>query len=144
MMEASLYKMEFEKIMNAARLAGCDLLAEGEHIRITNSGHLPASIKEMIKENKTLFLEFLNRDTQAKQAGFMIGISGEVYTRSLSKNSIVFIEQIGSNWEAWRETYQKNNQRAISVKGICNAATFEYVLLKTNSYFDYIERKSLY
>ncbi|MEW9110737.1 MAG: hypothetical protein AB2374_15410 [Cytobacillus gottheilii] len=144
MMEASLYKMEFEKIMNAARLAGCDLLAEGEYIRITNSGHLPSSIKEKIKEHKSLFLEFLNRDTQAKQVGFMIGISGEVYTRSLSKNSIVYIEQIGGNWEAWRETYQKNNQRAISVKVICNAATFEYVLLKANSYFDYIERKSLY
>lgn len=93
---------------------------------------------------KSKNLEFLNRDTQAKQVGFMIGISGEVYTRSLSKNSIVYIEQIESNWEAWRETYQKNNQKAISVKVICNAVTFEYVLLKINSYFDYIERKSLY
>lgn len=144
MMEASLYKMEFEKIMNVARLAGCDLFAEGEHIRITNSRYLPASIKEKIKENKPLFLEFLNRDTQAKQVGFMIGISGEVYTRSLSKNSIVYIERIGNNWEVWKETYQKNNPRAISVNVICNAATFEYVLLKAKSYFDYIERKLLY
>jgi hypothetical protein len=143
MMEASLYKMEFEKIMNAAMLAGCDLLAEGEHIRITNSRNLPASIKEKIKENKTLFLEFLNRDIQAKQAGFMIGISGEVYTRSLSKNSIVYIERIGSNWDAWRETYQKNKESPVSVKVICSGVTFDYVLLKAISYFDYIKRMSL-
>lgn len=118
MMVASLYKMEFEKIMNAASLAGCDLLAEGEHIRITNSKYLPASIKEKIKENKPLFLEFLNRDTQAKQVGFMIGISGEVYARSLSKSRIVYIERIG--------------------------ATFEYFLLKVKSYFDYFERKEMF
>lgn len=141
MMEASLYKMEFEKIINAVRLAGCDLLAEGEHIRITNSTHLPASIKDKIKENKPLFLEILNRDTQAKQAGFMIGISGEMYTRSLSKSSMVYIEQIGSNWEAWRETYRKNIPKAISVKSICKAATFEYVLLMVERYFNILSGK---
>ncbi|WP_133243475.1 pathogenicity island protein [Pueribacillus theae] len=116
-------------------------MAEDEHIRITDSKHLPASLKEKIRENKDVILEALNRDIKAKKAGFMIGLTGKVYTRSLSKNSMVYIEQIGSQWEAWRETYQKGRHRAISVKVICSGSTFEYVLLKAKGYFDYIERK---
>jgi len=133
--------MGIAEIINTAKQAGCELLAEGEYIRITNTKCLPALLKEKIREHKAHILKFLNRDIQAKRAGFMIGLTGQVYTRSLSKNSIVFIEQIDNKWEAWRETYQKGKCKAVSVKIICSASTFEYVLLKTKNYFDYIERK---
>jgi hypothetical protein len=80
-------------------------------------------------------------DNQAKAAGFMIGLPGELYTLSLSRSSAVYIEQIEDEWQAWRETYQKGRKRAINEKTIATGTTFDYVLMKAKGYFDYIERK---
>jgi hypothetical protein len=71
----------------------------------------------------------------------MIGISGVLYTQSLSKHSAVYIEMVDGEWQAWRETYQNGRKKAVSVKIIAKGTTFEYVLLKARGYFDYIERK---
>lgn len=79
-------------------------------------------------------------DKQAKAAGFMIGVPGQLYTLSLSKISAVYIEQIGGGWQAWRETYQKGQEQAMSTKTIAKANTLDYVLMKAKGYFEYISR----
>lgn len=81
------------------------------------------------------------KDEKAKQAGFMIGLSGELYTKSLGKNSAVYIENTNNQWEAWRETYIQGKSIPISYKVIASFKEFEYVLLKAKRYFDYIQRK---
>lgn len=80
-------------------------------------------------------------DEKARQAGFMIGLSGELYTKSLWKNSAVYIEKVNNQWEAWRETYIQGKSTPISYRVIASFKEFEYVLLKAKRYFDYIQRK---
>ncbi len=81
------------------------------------------------------------KDEKAKQAGFIICLSGELYTKSLGKNSAVYIENTNNQWEAWRETYIPGKSTPISYKVIASFKEFEYVLLKAKRYFDFIQRK---
>ena len=81
------------------------------------------------------------RDKKAKASGFMIGIPGEVYMLSVSKTNTVYIEKIGEQWQAWRETYPGGRQQTVNEKTIAKGRMFEYVLLKARGYFDYIESK---
>ncbi|PAE31674.1 hypothetical protein CHI06_27585 [Bacillus sp. 7884-1] len=83
----------------------------------------------------------LERDNKAKYTGFIVALPGELYTRTIGKNSCAYIEQIGSEWQAWRETYQSKKEKAVSNKIIFTSETFELVLLKAKGYFDYIGRK---
>ncbi|PGR23024.1 hypothetical protein COC52_24840 [Priestia megaterium] len=131
--------MEALKVIQFAEQIECELLEEGQHIRVMNIKCLPAPLEEKIKEHKVEILRMLMRDQQAKEAGFIIGLSGTVYTLSLNKNTMVYIEQIRSNWESWQEAYQKGKNPVIKVRVICNGSPFEYVLLKTKSYIDHIK-----
>ncbi len=133
--------MEVLNMIEQAEHAGCELVAEGEHIRIKKGKRLSASLKAEIREHKADILAVLTNDSKAKAAGFMIGVPGELYTLSLSKSSAVYIEQIGGGWQAWRETYQKGREQAVSTKTIVKASTLDYVLMKVKGYFAYIERK---
>ncbi|MEH7403357.1 hypothetical protein V7148_20540 [Gottfriedia acidiceleris] len=108
---------------------------EGEYIRVMNIDSLPPLLRENIKEHKAKILDALYRNNKARQLGFMVGLTGQVYFCSINNNSFVFVELIGSNWEAWRETYQKGKPQAVSIKVICSDPTFEYVLSKAASYF---------
>lgn len=81
------------------------------------------------------------KDEKAKQAGFLVGLSGELYTKSLGKNSAVYIEEINNQWEAWRETYIQGKSTPISYRVIASFKEFDYVLLKAKRYFDYIQRR---
>lgn len=94
------------------------------------------AIYELIKR-----VQAESRDLKAKQFGFIVVLTGELYTRTLGRNSSVYIERIGSQWEAWRETYRFERKEPIHCKTIATAEGFEYVLLKAKNYFGYIERK---
>lgn len=80
-------------------------------------------------------------DKKAKESGFAIGVSGELYTLSVSNRSSVYIEKIGDEWEAWRETYQTGRQKAISTKTIAKGRTLDYVLMKAKGYLKFLESK---
>lgn len=55
----------------------------------------PASNREEAKK----------RDEKAKVAGYMIAMSGTLYTLTLSKTSCVYIDYINGFWTAWRERH---------------------------------------
>lgn len=133
--------MDAMQIIQSVEKFGCHLQAKGENVLILNSNRLPDPLKEEIRTNKAVVLKILERDYRAKNVGFIIGLPGELYTRTLSKQSCIYIEQIGSEWQAWRETYQSKKEKAVSYKFIFASETFELVVLKAKSYFDYIERK---
>lgn len=130
------------KLILAVEQAGCVMVPEREYIRVMNIDSLSKSLIEEIKRNKLKILESLNRDKQAKRAGFMVGVQGQLYFCSVNKACAVYIEQISSNWEVWRETYINDRHRAINVKVIFVNPSFEYVLFKGESYLGYLERKS--
>lgn len=120
---------------------GAELLPDSDHIRIKKGKYLPDSITASIVDHKREILAILERDNQAKQAGFMIAITGELYTNTLSNISSVYIERIENGWEAWRETYYPHQRKAIRSKSIATGNTFDFVLLKVKQYLDYIIKK---
>lgn len=95
-----------------------------------------AVIYELIKQAEVDY-----RDKLAKEAGFIIAIPGELYTRSLGKRSEVYIDKICNNWEVWRESYMPDKKAPINFKIIASSKDFEYVILKAKKYFRYIEKK---
>lgn len=120
---------------------GAELLPDSDHIRIKKGKYLPDSITASIVDHKREILAILERDNQAKQAGFMIAIPGELYTVTLSNVSSIYVEHIEGVWEARRETHYPHQRQAISSKIIATGNTFEFVLLKVKQYLDYIIKK---
>lgn len=53
---------------------------------------------QAVKEN-------YNLDEQAEQIGLIVGVSNEIYFRSISHVSDIYIEHIKGQWVAWRESY---------------------------------------
>ncbi|MBM7094786.1 hypothetical protein JSY36_03365 [Bacillus sp. H-16] len=80
-------------------------------------------------------------DEQAKGAGLMIGIPGELYTATISNISSLYIERINGRWEVWRETHYPGQSEAISRKTIGTGSKLEDVLPKVKRYLDYIASK---
>lgn len=78
---------------------------------------------------------------QARGAGLMIGIPGELYTATISNVSNVYVEWIDGKWEAWRETHYPQQHRPISTKVIATGNTFDYVLVKVKRYLNCIMKK---
>jgi hypothetical protein len=116
----------------------CFFQSEGNNFRIINGNHHPDSLKDGLIINKDLVLEIVERDRKAKQAGFVIGISGELYTLTLNRKSTIYMEKIENKWQAWRETYQKNRVKAVSYKIISTSESFELVVLKAKSFLNYL------
>ncbi|MCU5681273.1 hypothetical protein OCF64_05330 [Bacillus wiedmannii] len=85
--------------------------------------------------------ETKKRDEKAKAAGYMVALSGTLYTLTLSNSSCVYIDYINGFWTAWRESNWNTDKQPSSVKIIAQAATFDYVLMKTKDYLDFIKRK---
>ncbi|WP_147535652.1 hypothetical protein [Bacillus marasmi] len=133
--------MNLQKLMERVEAFGCELSLEGEQLRIKHGKRLSGLLKEQIKQNKQALIEILNRDQVARANHFLIGLRGTLYFKSVSKQSVVYIEQINDKWRAWRETYQSNSERSVSHKVIFEDAIFNYVLLRSKGYFDYIDRK---
>lgn len=125
------------KLIEAAERIGCYMIAEGENIRVMNIDSLPSDLIQNIKGNKSKILAALKRDYEAKKMGFIIGLTGQLYFRSLNKNSIAYMEQIGCQWELRRETYI---QEAIYSKVIYSNLAFDSVLSNGKSYFEYLEK----
>ncbi len=133
--------MEVYEIIQLVEHLDCELLVEEEQIRVKQGKRLPPSLLSKIKEHKVKILDALNQDKQARSAGFMIGLTGKVYTKTVNKQSSVYIEQINEKWEAWRETYKTNSEQAINTKIIASGNTFNYVLMEAKKYFNYLERR---
>ncbi|MGG3466777.1 hypothetical protein ABES02_04400 [Neobacillus pocheonensis] len=132
--------MNVSHLISLVEKVGGQLLAEGENIRVINIKLLAPSLVEEIKSHKAILLKQLNQDLIAKKAGFIVALSGSLYTQTLGKNSSVYIERIGTQWETWRETHIQGKKVPVEYRMIA-AGEFEYVILKAKEYFGYIERK---
>jgi hypothetical protein len=95
-----------------------------------------ATINELIKlaENEC-------QDRKAKMAGFIVALSGTLYTRSVNKNSAVYIECLDKQWQGWRETYRAGMPKAVFIRHLEAGEDFDVVLAKIGRYFDYLEDK---
>lgn len=133
--------MDCVNIIQAVNRLGAELLQEDNHIRIKKGKYLPSSITASIGGHKREILSLLERDNQAKRAGLMIAIPGELYTVTLNNVSSVYFEHIENGWKAWRETHYPHQYKVISSKIIANGNTFEFVLQKVKQYLDYIIKK---
>ncbi|PGR96900.1 hypothetical protein COC61_11015 [Priestia megaterium] len=133
--------MDCISIIQSVDRLGAELLLEGNHIRIKKGKYLPVSITASIGNHKREILAILERDNQAKRAGLMIAIPGELYTVTLNNVSSVYFEHIEDGWEARRETHYPHQSKAISSKIIAIGNTFEFALQKVKQYLDYIIKK---
>ncbi|MCG6208987.1 pathogenicity island protein [Staphylococcus warneri] len=83
--------------------------------------------------------EDYNLDEQAKKIGLIVGVSNEIYFRSISHVSDIYIEYIKGQWVAWRESYIPKTNKRTSHKLIAKG-NFDFVLARTKSYLNYIKK----
>ncbi|OKL35375.1 hypothetical protein [Domibacillus mangrovi] len=95
-----------------------------------------ATIHELIEQ-----AEVESRDEKARRYGLIVAVSGEVYTLSVSKHSVVYVEYVAGKWDAWRETHSPNKKEPISYKEIARAQDIEFVFAKVCNYFDFLEKR---
>ncbi|WP_349768575.1 hypothetical protein [Priestia megaterium] len=95
-----------------------------------------AIIYELIEQ-----AEAESSDEKAKRIGFMIALSGTLYTCSLSRHSAVYIERNEIEWELWRETHLPRKRGLISFKIIASSKDFKFILGKAENYMKYIQKK---
>jgi len=95
-----------------------------------------AIIHELIEQ-----AEAESSDEKAKHIGFIIALSGTLYTCSLSRHSAVYIEKNEIEWELWRETHLPGKRGLISFKIIASSKDFKFILRKAENYMKYIQKK---
>jgi len=95
-----------------------------------------AIIHELIEQ-----AEAESSDEKAKYIGFIIALSGTLYTCSLSRHSAVYIEKNEIEWELWRETHLPGKRGLISFKIIASSKDFKFILRKAENYMKYIQKK---
>jgi len=83
--------------------------------------------------------EDYNLDEQAERIGLITGVSNEIYFRSISRVSDVYVEFVKGQWVAWRESYVSNTNKRTSYKLIAQG-DFEFLLARTKSYLNYIKK----
>lgn len=78
-------------------------------------------------------------DEQAERIGLIIGVSNEIYFRSISRVSDVYVEFVKGQWVAWRERYVPNTNKLTSYKLIAQG-DFELVLARVKKYLKFISK----
>lgn len=77
-------------------------------------------------------------DDKARTAGFLIGMSGELYFATLYERAgftaMLFIERSDDDWMAWRETFKAGERHAISIRKIAAGNYFDSVLKQAKKY----------
>ncbi|WP_342042836.1 hypothetical protein [Bacillus sp. OTU2372] len=129
------------KLIQLAEQIGCEMIPEGENIRVMNIDSLPSLLKVKIIEHKTQILKILKRDNQVKKMGFIIGLPGQIYFRSINKKIILYMEGYNGIWELWTETLHANRKQATSTKVIYRSPEFEKVIIKAKKFCDFVQQK---
>lgn len=83
--------------------------------------------------------EEYNLDEQAKRIGLIVGVSNEIYFRSISHISDVYVEFIKGQWVAWRESFIPYTNHRTSYKLIAQGS-FELVIARTKNYLNFIKK----
>ncbi|MDO6848753.1 hypothetical protein Q4S57_12400 [Priestia megaterium] len=95
-----------------------------------------AIIHELIEQAEAECL-----DEKAKRVGFIVALSGTLYTCSLSRHSAVYIKKNEIEWELWRETHLPGKRDLISFRTIASSKDFKFILRKAENYMKYIQKK---
>jgi len=79
-------------------------------------------------------------DGKAKSIGLLVGISGQLYFTTISRISDVYIDYFNGHWIVWREKHYTGEIKPSDVKVIAKAETFDYVVMKTKKYLEFIKK----
>lgn len=131
------------ELLSRCEREGNSLSLEDDGIRVENIVQLSANLKDEIIANKNELIKVLNRDFLARENGILIGIPGTLYTCTISRNTIAYVEYVDGEWIATRETYKPGVRTAASHKVIAKGNTFEYVFNEFVGYKDFITRNTM-
>lgn len=77
-------------------------------------------------------------DQKARAAGFLVGISGELYFATLFEragmSTMIFVEHSHHHWMAWRETFKKGQRHAVGIRNIASGYDLDFVLKQAKTY----------
>lgn len=135
--------MSLPSLLHYLSFSGIKLELKGENIRVYYNDIIPSTvILQEIRTNKLKLITTLRNDKKVKEAGFIVGISGVLYTLTLDKYTILYIEKSDDKWESRVETYRKGRKKAVKIKLIETGNTFDFVLYKTKRYLNRIFKKA--
>lgn len=134
--------MSLPSLLHYLSFSGIKLELKGEKIRVYYNDIIPSPvILQEIRTNKLKLISTLRNDEEVKEAGFIVGIPGILYTLTLDKYNILYIEKNNDKWESRVETYQKGRKKAVKIKLIETGNTFDFVLYKTKRYLNRVLKK---
>ncbi len=128
------------ELLSRCEREGNSLSLEGDGIRVENIAQLPINLKNEIIANKDELIKALSRDLLAIENGILIGISGTLYTFTVSRFTFAYVDYVDGEWIAIRETYKQCASTATSHKVIARGNTFEYVFNEFVGYKNFITR----
>jgi hypothetical protein len=139
------------ELVNQLEAVGIGFILRNDQVKVTLPEGLEDDMLLKLKQLKgrkselMTYLESKENDDLAKRSGFIVGISGELYTLTCFENSkglssMAFIERIGDHWQAWRETFKKGECRALWVKSISHAHNFTTALKRATRELAYFKR----
>ncbi|QTL47324.1 hypothetical protein [Priestia aryabhattai] len=135
--------MSLPSLLHYLSFSGINLELKGENIRVYYNDIIPSTvILQEIRINKLKLITTLRNDKEVKEAGFIVGIPGILYTLTLDKYNILYIEKTDDKWESRVETYQKERKKVVKIKLIDTGNTFDFVLYKTKRYLNRILQKA--
>lgn len=126
------------ELLSRCEREGNSLSLEGDGIRVENIALLPDRLKKEIITNKDELINVLKRDLLARENGILIGIPGTLYTWTISRFTFAYVEYVGGEWIATRETYKQGVRTVKSHKVIARGNTFEYVFNEFVGYKNFI------
>lgn len=130
-------------LLSKCESLGNSLSLEGDGIRVENIALLPDGIKKEIIRSKSELIEALKRDTRALDNGILIGIPGTLYTFTISRFSSAYVEYVGGEWIAIRETYKPGKSTPSTFKVISRGNTFDYVFNEFMGYKNFLDKKKI-
>lgn len=126
------------ELISRCEREGNSLSLMGDGIRVENIAQLTDRLKKEIITNKGELINVLKRDLLARENGILIGIPGTLYTFTINRNTIAYVDCVDGEWIATRETYKRGVRTATSHKVIARGNTFEYVFNEFVSYKNFI------
>lgn len=91
--------------------------------------------------------ELERMDKKAKEAGFLVAYSGELYWADIMRNhstgmvmTVIIEMNKEGTWDVWRETF-KNSKRAVSMKDIAKSVPFSIGIREAQRYATFFMKK---
>lgn len=73
-------------------------------------------------------------DKRAKQLGYLIYLSDELYVKQLTRYSAVYIQRFNKTFMVYRLTFEKDNSRAVSERTIVKSTDILNAFILSEAY----------